>query len=152
MSINDLLESIVNKFQIIMEHKKYELVIDIINDVGMIRCDKKAVQQTVLNILENAYKYSLDKNKIPWIKLSARTKKNQLLISIHDKGIGMEKKYLSKIFKHFYRIENIDGILSKGTGLGLAIVKFFILKHKGKIIVQSSFKTGSRFDIYLPLK
>ena len=102
----------------------------------------------LVNILENALKYSEDKPKIDVFTES--TNKN-LLIKIEDKGIGMSKNVQKQIFDKFYREQkgNIHDV--KGHGLGLAYAKEIIDIHHGTIFVHSEIGKGSTFTIKLPL-
>jgi len=102
----------------------------------------------IVNILENALKYSEDTPKIDVYTES--TNKN-LLIKIKDKGIGMSKNVQKQIFDKFYREQkgNIHDV--KGHGLGLAYVKEIIDIHHGTVFVDSEIGKGSTFTIKLPL-
>jgi two-component system phosphate regulon sensor histidine kinase PhoR len=145
----------------------HDIIDDAISHVGLLTLDKKgsitthfqAIQSEILvndfhmtnvlvNILENALKYSEDKPKIDVFTES--TNKN-LLIKIEDKGIGMSKNVQKQIFDKFYREQkgNIHDV--KGHGLGLAYAKEIIDIHHGTIFVHSEIGKGSTFTIKLPL-
>jgi two-component system phosphate regulon sensor histidine kinase PhoR len=101
------------------------------------------------NLIDNAIKYSGDS---PQIKISSQSTANVLQVKIIDKGIGIEKKDLSKIFEKYYRVSTGDVHNVKGFGLGLTYVKKLIEHYKGKIEVSSSKGIGTVFTITLPLK
>ena len=145
----------------------HDVIDDAISHVSLLTLDKKglitthleAIQSETLanqfhmtnvlvNILENALKYSDDKPKIDVFTES--TNKN-LLIKIEDKGIGMSKNVQKHIFDKFYREQkgNIHDV--KGHGLGLAYVKEIIDIHHGTVFVDSEKGKGSTFTIKLPL-
>jgi two-component system phosphate regulon sensor histidine kinase PhoR len=145
----------------------HDVIDDAISHVSLLTLDKKgsitthleAIQSEILanqfhmtnvlvNILENALKYSDDKPKIDVYTES--TNKN-LLIKIEDKGIGMSKNVQKHIFDKFYREQkgNIHDV--KGHGLGLAYVKEIIDIHHGTVFVDSEKGKGSTFTIKLPL-
>ena len=145
----------------------HDVIDDAISHVSLLTLDKKgsitthleALQSEILanqfhmtnvlvNILENALKYSEDKPKIDVFTES--TNKN-LLIKIEDKGIGMSKNVQKHIFDKFYREQkgNIHDV--KGHGLGLAYVKEIIDIHHGTVFVDSEKGKGSTFTIKLPL-
>ena len=145
----------------------HDVIDDAISHVSLLTLDKKgsitthleAFQSEILanqfhmtnvlvNILENALKYSEDKPKIDVFTES--TNKN-LLIKIEDKGIGMSKNVQKHIFDKFYREQkgNIHDV--KGHGLGLAYVKEIIDIHNGTVFVDSEKDKGSTFTIKLPL-
>ena len=145
----------------------HDVIDDAISHVNLLTLDKKgsinthleAIQSEILanhfhmtnvlvNILENALKYSEGKPKIDVFTES--TNKN-LLVKIEDKGIGMSKNVKKNIFDKFYREQkgNIHDV--KGHGLGLAYVKEIIDIHHGTVFVDSEKGKGSTFTIKLPL-
>lgn len=101
------------------------------------------------NLLDNANKYS---KEIPLIKVTAKEDGNQLIVLIHDNGIGMSKDAQKKIFDKFYRVPTGNLHDVKGFGLGLSYVKTMIEAHHGEIHVQSEPGKGSTFTINLPKK
>ena len=102
----------------------------------------------LVNILENALKYSDEKPKIDVYTES--TNKN-LLIKIEDQGIGMAKNVQKQIFDKFYREQKGNIHNTKGHGLGLAYVKEIVDTHHGTVFVDSEKGKGSTFTIKLPL-
>tara|TARA_B100000427_G_C15414729_1_gene553632 strand:- start:25 stop:1020 length:996 start_codon:yes stop_codon:yes gene_type:complete len=96
------------------------------------------------NLIENANKYSLD---VPVIEITSENKKDKIKISVSDKGIGIRKSNLDKIFDKFYREPqgNIHNV--KGFGLGLSYVRNILLKHKASISVESKPNKGTKFII-----
>lgn len=110
--------------------------------------DKEAMEQVMLNLLDNAYKYSGDSKKV---EVEITTKNQNVIISVKDFGVGIQKKEKEKIFDRFYRTDD-DFIQSvKGSGIGLTIVKQIVEAHKGDIAVESSPGKGSTFSIILPV-
>ena len=105
------------------------------------------LENAISNILDNAQKYSEN----PIIQLVAFLKKKQLIISISDNGIGINKKDKHLIFKKYYRVSNGDLHKVKGYGLGLSYVKEVIKKHKAKITIDSNIGEGTTVRFYIPL-
>jgi two-component system phosphate regulon sensor histidine kinase PhoR len=103
----------------------------------------------VVNLLDNAYKYS-DNN--PSIEVSTNNSDHGIIIGVKDNGIGMSKDVQKKIFKKFYRPNtgNIHNI--KGFGLGLYYVSKIVALHNGSIKVDSAPDTGSYFEVFIPFK
>jgi two-component system phosphate regulon sensor histidine kinase PhoR len=147
--LNDLVETAVSSMSLTVEQRG-----------GKINVKNEAVQTTILadpthilnvliNILDNANKYSPDS---PVIDVKVYNGPESVIISISDKGIGMSKEVLKKIFDTFYRATsgNIHDI--KGFGLGLSYVKAILTEHQGTIEVESEPLKGSTFTINLPLK
>ena len=112
------------------------------------RVDKEAVMQAVLNLLDNAKKYS-GTSKIIKVKISRNDK--YAVLDIIDKGIGIEKDKISKVFDVFYRTEDEMTRKTKGVGLGLSIVKHIMDVHRGKVEVKSEKGEGSTFSLLFPL-
>lgn len=111
--------------------------------------DEMHLTNIVLNLLENANKYSTEK---PHITLRTASDKGEFLLSIHDKGIGMTKEQQKHIFEKFYRVPTGNLHNVKGFGLGLAYVRRIIEAHEGSISVDSEVGKGSKFLIKIPLK
>lgn len=113
----------------------------------LIKADKVHLSNVVFNLLDNANKYSPRK---PQIMVSTADAEDGILISVHDKGMGISKANLKRIFEKLYRVPTGDVHNVKGFGLGLSYVKFIVEKHGGTIIVESEPGKGSTFTIFLP--
>ncbi len=102
----------------------------------------------VVNILDNAVKYS---EKAPKIDVFTELAKNNIIIKVQDQGSGMSKAVLKKVFEKFYREHTGDIHNVKGHGLGLAYVKKIVDDHQGEVYAESEKGKGSTFFIKLPL-
>jgi len=109
--------------------------------------DPVLLEQAVVNLLDNAIKYS-DPDKT--VRLEAGLAPHEILIRVQDHGIGIEKKHLQRLFERFYRVDKARSRALGGTGLGLAIVKHIAQAHGGHVTVESSLGEGSLFTIHLP--
>jgi two-component system, OmpR family, phosphate regulon sensor histidine kinase PhoR len=103
--------------------------------------------QAVVNLLENAVKYSEPGGRV-W--LSGGRDGNEALISVKDEGCGIAEEHHARLFERFYRIDKARSRKLGGTGLGLAIVKHIVLAHRGEVSVESEVGKGSTFYIRLP--
>ncbi|HEU4596155.1 MAG TPA: HAMP domain-containing sensor histidine kinase [Pyrinomonadaceae bacterium] len=111
--------------------------------------DREAVAQAVMNLLDNAVKYSEHaENKEVIVRLGQR--EGRVLISVTDHGVGIPREEQKKIFEKFYRVST--GLVHdvKGSGLGLALVKHIVEAHRGAVSVESEPGRGSTFTISLP--
>jgi two-component system phosphate regulon sensor histidine kinase PhoR len=106
------------------------------------------MEQAVVNLLDNAIKYS---DEGAAVTVVAETSGDRLAIRVRDRGCGIEKKHLPRLFERFYRVDNARSRKLGGTGLGLAIVKHIVLAHGGEVGVTSAPGEGSEFTIRLPL-
>jgi len=113
----------------------------------VIKADKVHLSNVIFNLLDNANKYSPRK---PQILVSTADAENGILISVHDKGMGISKANLKRIFEKLYRVPTGDVHNVKGFGLGLSYVKFIVEKHGGSITVESEPGKGSIFTMFLP--
>lgn len=137
----------VRKIQPLIEERKAVIEYDWAEDDIVSTVDESHLELALINLLENALKYSPH----PFIRIKTGYETENIFIEIKDNGIGIEKKYLTKIFRKFYRIPtgNIHDV--KGFGLGLDFVKRVVDAHKGKIQVMSDPGIGTTFRILLPL-
>lgn len=151
IAVESLIETVLADNQPLLEEKNFAVEREIAADLPPVLADSKALKHALQNLVSNSIKYS---NGTPWLKISARAEKNgngeKLLISVIDKGIGIEAKELKHIFEPFYRGKEVAAAQIHGNGLGLSIVKQTIEAHNGKIKVESSPGKGSQFTIELP--
>ncbi|TAF66254.1 MAG: sensor histidine kinase [Cytophagales bacterium] len=113
----------------------------------LLEADEVHLKNIISNLLDNANKYSNDQ---PEIKIETSNNERGIKISISDKGQGIAKEQISKIFDKFYRIPtgNIHNV--KGFGLGLNYVKAMTDAHKGSVSVKSEINKGSTFTLFFP--
>jgi nitrogen-specific signal transduction histidine kinase len=109
--------------------------------------DAEAIEQVVVNLLENALKYGDDRNDV-LVRLEAAGTRARL--SVRDHGMGIHPGDLAHIFEKFYRGQNGDRG-RKGFGLGLALVASIVRAHEGRVTVETENGSGSTFRIELPL-
>jgi two-component system, OmpR family, phosphate regulon sensor histidine kinase PhoR len=144
-----LIEQALGKVQPLIEQKnaRIELKTEELNGIGKVHADKAHLELAVVNLLENALKYSTE----PHIVVESGHFEGDFFISVKDNGVGIEKQYLKNIFKKFYRVPTGDIHDVKGFGLGLNFVKRIIDAHKGKIKVNSLPGIGTEFRLFIPL-
>ncbi|MDI6795653.1 MAG: ATP-binding protein [Desulfatibacillaceae bacterium] len=111
--------------------------------------DCNLVEQAVVNLLDNAIKYS---NPGSIITLSTGSDEGYSTICCEDQGIGIASEHLPRVFERFYRVDKARSRQMGGTGLGLAIVKHIAQAHGGFVKAQSELGRGSVFSIHLPAR
>ncbi|PWT73589.1 MAG: hypothetical protein C5B59_13000 [Bacteroidetes bacterium] len=144
---NQLIEQALNKVQPLVEQKKAKVELKSTNGHANIQADEAHLELALVNLLENALKYSDD----PHIVVETGEVDSEFYISVKDNGIGIEKKYLKNIFKKFYRVPTGNVHNVKGFGMGLNFVKRIIDAHDGKIKVHSLPGIGTEFKLFIPL-
>lgn len=149
IDVHEMLRSIVANITLQVTSNHGSITTHLDAPVSTIIGDPTHIESVLVNLIENALKYSPDK---PTIVITTRNEKKFLVVSIKDNGIGIPKKSLRHIFDEFYRVPkgNIHDV--KGYGIGLHYVKKIIQKHSGMIKVESELNQGSVFSVYLPLK
>lgn len=110
-----------------------------------IHVDRKKIQQALLNVLSNAYKYSPQGGEVG---IAYRHEDGRVGVEVSDRGIGMTPEQCSRVFERFYRADDSGTIL--GTGLGMSIVKEIVELHGGRVDVRSAFGEGTAVTLWLP--
>lgn len=146
--INKIINEAIAECQPMIEEKGFMVEKEIAENLPEILADEKALMQAVQNLIANSIKYG---NGSKWLKISARGRHNKLKISVEDKGIGIEKSELGKIFEPFYRSKKVVDEQIHGNGLGLSLVRQTVEAHGGRIDVESELGKGSKFIVHLPL-
>lgn len=145
--ITESVQSIAKTLGYTAEKKGHTLSFDGVFDELYISGDKIRVEQTIINIVSNAIKYTPDGGEIH-ISLSEQDK--NVVISVSDNGVGIPEEDLPRLFERFYRVGKDRNSDKGGTGLGLAIAKEFALAHGGDITVESTVGVGTTFKIFFP--
>jgi two-component system phosphate regulon sensor histidine kinase PhoR len=110
--------------------------------------NERELHSAFSNLITNAVKYSPEGKAIE-IRVSMNLA-NNLLVEIKDEGIGIEQQHISRLTERFYRVDSSRSIQTGGTGLGLAIVKHILLRHDGRLQIQSTYGQGSTFSCIFP--
>ncbi len=147
--IEEVVLSALKTFDEQMIDEKYEITIDISDELPQLLIDRDAITEALLNLLINAIKYSFERKVII---VSVKVENNYVVIGVKDKGIGIAEDQQKKIFEPFYRVNDPSLQNINGSGLGLTFVKYIIEAHRGKVIVESKIGYGSEFKLLLPYK
>jgi two-component system phosphate regulon sensor histidine kinase PhoR len=147
VDLKDLVHKAILKLSHDIKLKNINTINEITDNIK-ISCDKGMITQVLINLLDNAIKYSPEGAtvKISVEKLDDKSIK----VYVKDQGIGIPHKDIARIFERFYRVDKSRGKDSGGTGLGLSIVKHIVQLHGGEVFVESQEGYGSNFSFVLP--
>jgi len=148
VNIHETIEQVLNNLSVQIEQKNGVVNLELEAEHPEIEADEVHLTNIIYNLLDNANKYSPES---PEITIRTENVDNSLKISISDKGIGMNKEQISRIFERFYRVPTGNLHDVKGFGLGLSYVKKMVESHQGQVIVESKIGEGSTFEVFLPL-
>ncbi len=145
--INGVIENVIERTQPLAKSKQIQIQLKL-EPMFLIEFDVTLMTEVILNLVENAIKYTHSGGQI--LIHTAETD-TDVLVTITDNGEGISTEDQLNIWKKFVRGKNQD-LKSKGSGLGLYLVKYFIELHGGKITLKSELGKGTTFDISLPIE
>jgi two-component system phosphate regulon sensor histidine kinase PhoR len=148
IDMNELIQDSIAHVQLLLEGKGGTIKTHLGALRTVILGNESHMTNVIVNILENAIKYT---ENAPIIDVYTENVKNKLVIKVRDQGIGMAKSAQRKAFQKFFREHTGDIHNVKGHGLGLAYSKRILEDHEGEIYVQSIKGKGSTFSVHLPL-
>lgn len=137
-------KEILNTYNYHIKSNGFNYSVEVNNNIDNIFADSDAISESIVNLVENAIKYSRDKKEFI-IKIDQN--KIGPFWEIKDYGIGIDKDEQNKVFEKFYRVSSGLVHTTKGTGLGLSLVKQIMEAHKGEISVTSKVGEGSTFRL-----
>ena len=148
VKLHDLIEDAITHVELMVEDRQGYVKTHLEADKSSVLANETHFTNVLVNVLDNAIKYSDD---APKIDVHTENVGNHILVKISDQGNGMSKQVQKKIFEKFYREHTGNVHNVKGHGLGLAYVKRIVEDHQGHISVESEKGKGSVFTIKLPL-
>jgi two-component system, OmpR family, phosphate regulon sensor histidine kinase PhoR len=146
--INNITEQVYNNYNFHLHNKGFEFHFNKADNLPFVKIDSEAISEAIINLIDNAVKYSNDKREV---NIKTGSSNGFVFIEVSDKGIGIKEEDQKKIFDKFYRVSTGSIHNVKGTGLGLSLVKHIVDAHNGKITVTSKLNEGSSFKILLPV-
>lgn len=146
--LNEIIENVLPSFAFHLQQQGFTLQFLPDESLPIIQADPEAVAEALINLLDNAVKYSLsDKH----IEISTGQTDSSAWLAVQDQGIGISKEKQKMIFDKFYRVSEGDVHNTQGAGLGLALVEHIVDAHKGHITLESEIGKGSRFQLIFPI-
>ncbi len=152
-NITSTITDIINMALPLLNGRKLELIVDCDADLpGNLLGDEQKLRRIILNLLDNAFKFTKEGGVILRIKCRKEEYGTNLLISVKDSGIGMESEDMEKIFASFRQVNARRNREEGGIGLGLAITQALVYRMGGFITVNSTLGVGSCFQFTIPQK
>lgn len=149
VDLRSLIEDVIKVFDQKIRDKGLELKFIADENLPVIEADIFKLEQVLINIIDNAIKYT-EKGEIN-ISVKKKPDSDKVIIEIQDTGIGIPQKDLPRIFERFYVVDKSRSRKMGGTGLGLSIVKHIVLLHSGEVNVESNYGFGTKFTVILPI-
>ncbi|WP_155753455.1 HAMP domain-containing sensor histidine kinase [Scytonema sp. UIC 10036] len=144
-----LLQTLAKEYQQQATAQNLNFTVQIPEQPVYFKADADLLKQAVVNLLNNALKYTLEGGTVT---LKLLTPPHRVIIQVEDSGIGIPEKDLSHIFERFYRVDTVRSRQTGGFGLGLAIAQQIVQAHQGNLTVKSVLGQGSIFEIEIPVK
>ncbi len=146
-SIQTVVLSVISNYESYIRKLGFQLETEISGAIPNIRIDREAVKLMMINLLQNALKYT---GETRYIKVCLEETKDAVLLSIEDRGFGITKKEQNKIFEKYYRTQSKRVRSLEGSGLGLYLVRDAMTAHGGEVLVESQVGKGSTFILVFP--
>jgi len=145
-----LVQHIVDTLTPMSEENAIPLELDLASNV-IVPGDRDELARIVENLVENALKYGRSENDAQQpVEISLARKGAAAIFSVRDHGPGVPQEHIPRLTERFYRVDAGKSRAKGGTGLGLAIVKHIVLRHQGRLAIESALGEGSLFRVTLP--
>lgn len=144
---NREIEEVINSYSYHLKNKGFEYHLDLTAQSSQIQADKEAFVEVIINLIDNAIKYSTDTK---YVLVRSFIDGSNFIIEVVDKGVGIDRANQQHVFEKFYRVNGGNIHNTKGTGLGLSLVAGIMHAHSGKIELESKPGEGSTFRLYFP--
>ncbi len=148
ITLTEVIESLSRTMMPILAPREQSLDIEVEEGLPLLHADKAKLRQVILNLVDNASKYTPDRGKL---KIEAVRNGGWCRVSVIDNGIGIKEEDRERIFEPFCRLDNSLAEERGGVGLGLTLVKQIVEMYGGQIWIESEYGRGSRFTFTVPL-
>jgi two-component system phosphate regulon sensor histidine kinase PhoR len=143
----DLVTNLIANYESWIRSKGFTISVEIDESVDVQMWDRDSVSRALLNLIDNAIKYSADDKRID---VCVRQSAEDVIMEVRDRGIGIDGRDLERIFDPYYRAQFSDTQTRRGAGLGLTLVQQIAQSHGGRVEVDSQPGSGSTFRLIFP--
>ena len=148
--LNEIVGQTLHTYQHHFRNKGFTCQFKPAGNLPHIKADREAVTDALINLIDNAIKYSNDKKLI---EVTTGLGSNTIFVTVMDYGVGIDEKDQKFIFDKFYRVTHGNlAHKAKGSGIGLSIVKHIMEAHGGSVSLRSNIGDGSSFTLHFPRK
>ena len=148
IQIQQSLQEIISSIMPIAQARGIDVILSVDSSLN-IQGSEDRFKQMMLNLIENAIKYSRDGGVVR-VSGELQSETEQILIQVRDQGIGISPEHIDRLFERFYRVEKSRSSKAGGTGLGLSIVKHIANLFEAELKVESQMNEGSVFSVLFP--
>jgi two-component system phosphate regulon sensor histidine kinase PhoR len=149
VSISEVVDHVLPIFEGKAKEKNLKISKNLPERLSMIDADRDRVEQVLLNVIDNAVKFTPDGGSV--IIEAYEVDRNYAVIRVIDTGVGIPKSEIPRLGERFYRVDKTRSRELGGTGLGLSIVKHLMKAHQGNIEIESKMGAGTTVFLYFPL-
>ena len=149
LAMEDVLDHVLDVVAARIEEKKLKLLKDIPKGLPPIRADRDRLVQILLNVLDNAVKFTPAEGTIT--VAAAPGAEEELIVRVADTGVGIPKGEIPRLGERFYRADKTRSRELGGTGLGLSIVKHLMAMHRGRMHIESTLGRGTTVSLHFPI-
>jgi signal transduction histidine kinase len=143
----DLIRNLVSTYESWIRSKGFQVTLELDEKVAQQMWDRDSVSRALLNLIDNAIKYSADEKRL---EVVLRQTPEHIVIEVKDHGIGIDTKDVARIFDPYYRAKFSDTTTRRGAGLGLTLVQQIVGSHGGAVELDSTPGVGSTFRLLFP--
>lgn len=148
LDLNGVVSGVLDTYHHHLQSDGFAPRIELQSGLPLIRGDAEAIAEALINLLDNAAKYSGDEK---FLRVATRANDRTASIEVQDHGIGIAPEHRDKVFETFYRVSSGPVHTTKGSGLGLTLVKHIMEAHGGRVELESMPGKGSTFRLLFPL-
>ena len=149
VDIREAVSSMVRTFREYSRTEGFDIIFRADESLSPVSIDRDAIEQALINLMHNAVKFSREEKTI---RVDLRQRGGEVRLSVADRGVGIAREDLGRIFEQFYQPRRDRNLARKGAGLGLAIVKHIMEAHGGRVEVESRPGEGSTFTLIFSAK